>query len=72
MRGVVLIALFALLVTACGDYDTGYDDGYDGAKKNSVLFGRDKYNQGYKDGAYDADCDYWKKHDREKFGKYCR
>ena len=64
-----------LLLTSCGDitncYDEGYDDGYDGASRKTKLMCQESYNNGYDDGAYDSDCDYWKRNDKSKYQNYC-
>ena len=71
-----LFGITLLILAGCGDsdnaYDIGYDAGYDGEEQSSGIFGGDPYNEGYEDGAYDADCDYWKKNDKEKYRKYCK
>ncbi len=51
---VTILLLATILMSGCGNYDNGYDDGYDGAKKEFVLFGAGEYNNGYEDGANDA------------------
>jgi len=52
-------------------YDEGYQDGYDGASRKTKLTCQDSYDDGYDEGELDADCDYWKKNDRDKYEQYC-
>ena len=70
---VTCVATMAGCVDATGTYEEGYQDGYDGGSpREFVLFGRDDYAAGYEDGSYDADCDYWKKRNYERYRRYCR
>ena len=55
--------VLCFILNSCGDgysgsdYHKGYDDGYDGEtpRKNSSA-----YLDGYEDGEFDGDCDYYK------------
>ena len=72
LRNVFVASVAILSFAGCGSYDSGYEDGYDGAKRKEwILFGRSEYNAGYDDGDFDADCDYWKRNDHEKYRRYC-
>ena len=63
MKQFLAFFFLCFFLASCGDnfnendYDKGYEDGYEGLspKKNSDL-----YLEGYEDGDYDADCDYYK------------
>ena len=72
MVKIVLIILLSMMAISCGNYDTGYEDGYYGTERRLILFGKNKYDQGYEDGSLDADCGCWKRHNREKYQKYCK
>jgi len=77
MKKLLGIFVFGLLLSGCGDsgsdYDKGYDDGYDGEtpRKSSSV-----YLEGYEDGEFDGDCDYykhnnmWNKYKGLKCGQY--
>ncbi len=73
MRSKAVLTLAAgLLIAGCGSYDAGYEDGYEGAEKKWILIGENEYNDGYDEGAFDADCDYWKEKDYARYVKNCR
>ena len=52
------LAAATTFLVACGHYDSGYEDGYDGAEpKRFIIFGRDNYKSGYEQGDFDSYCD---------------
>tara|TARA_B100000315_G_scaffold226990_1_gene234375 strand:+ start:404 stop:634 length:231 start_codon:yes stop_codon:yes gene_type:complete len=75
MKQLLVIIFIGLMLSSCGesesDYDRGYEDAWEGEspQKNS-----DSYMEGYEDGDYDADCDYYKRNKLwEKYKKLlCR
>jgi hypothetical protein len=50
----LLLSLFLAFLSGCGSYDSGYDDGYDGASRKLVILGTGNYTAGYSDGEEDA------------------
>jgi len=53
IRVLSLILILSLLI-GCGSYDKGYEDGYDGRKKNIFSMFSKSYKRGYERGADDA------------------
>ena len=72
---VSILFVLAFLISCSSsdsEYDNGYEDGYDGAEEKTSIFGQEEYQAGYEDGAFDSDCDYWKKQDYKEYLKYCK
>jgi len=64
----LLLMLLLLFPISCSNYDQGYEDGYEGEEKNSwVVIGKDEYNSGYEEGAFDSECEDLKKTDYQKY-----
>lgn len=68
-----IIILRGLLIASCANYDEGYDDGYAGnERKTLILLGKTAYEDGYLDGEDDAWCDYLEEtHNWQKYKEQC-
>ena len=69
MSKLLKIVILCLFLHSCGDgnsvsdYNKGYNDGYEGnpPREKSNL-----YLEGYKDGEFDGDCDYYKQNKEQQ------
>ena len=61
MKKILIVLALGLMLVSCDDggssYDSGYDDGYDGASPKKTS---GSYYEGYQDGQFDDQCDYYK------------
>jgi hypothetical protein len=68
----VILSLFCFFIIACGNYDSGYEDGYENLKKKKLLiYGRSDYYRGYLDGRFDSWCKKIKETSLEQYRKNC-
>ena len=68
----IAIVLLCLFVASCGNYDMGYEDGYEGSEKEKwILFGKTKYENGYLNGKFDAWCNMLKKTNYDTYETRC-
>ncbi len=64
MKEFLIVLVLGLMLISCDDdgsgssYDNGYDDGYDGASPKKTS---GSYYEGYQDGQFDEQCDYYKR-----------
>jgi len=68
----IWVVILYVVLASCGDYDKGYEDGYDGEEEKWVIIGKDEYLSGYEDGSFDADCDYWREYNYREFLRNCK
>ena len=56
----ILFIVSCLFLTACGEHETGYYDGYQGKdEKQWLIFGRAQYKKGFQAGRSEAFQDDW-------------
>tara|TARA_B100001175_G_C19208286_1_gene494628 strand:- start:348 stop:575 length:228 start_codon:yes stop_codon:yes gene_type:complete len=63
MKNFLIVLVLGFMLISCDDgggssYDSGYDDGYDGASPKKTS---GSYYEGYQDGQFDEQCDYYKR-----------
>ena len=73
LKFVVLVMFSAVTLVSCGDYDSGYEDGYQGVEPGKfIILGRSQYHSGYYDGESDAECDYWQETNYKLYIQECQ
>jgi hypothetical protein len=71
LKNLILTLLF-LFIISCGNYDKGYEDGYNNSqKKKWIVFGKTEYYNGYLEGAFDAWCKALQDTDYKQYVKKC-